>query len=202
MKIKLTVVFVACLFVQTTFAQEDDYMQKITQKACECVSDLSGTENISSEELGLCMLGEAVKYKEQLLRDHNINMMNIDMEGEELGRLIGLRMISECPDVMMKMVAMGEDDTEEFEETLYVAEGKIKAISKEEFIVFSLKTDDGRTSKFYWLTFIQSDTDLQNNYEKLKGKKVTIEYDIYEFYDTKLQDYRNYNIIESINTVE
>ncbi|MBQ0768867.1 MAG: hypothetical protein KBT58_06215 [Bizionia sp.] len=202
MKIKLTVVFVACLFFQTTFAQEDDYMQKITQKACECVSDLSGTENISSEELGLCMLGEAVKYKEQLLRDHNINMMNIDMEGEELGRLIGLRMISECPDVMMKMVAMGEDDTEEFEETLYVAEGKIKAISKEEFIVFSLKTDDGRTSKFYWLTFIQSDTDLQNNYEKLKGKKVTIEYDIYEFYDTKLQDYRNYNIIESINTVE
>lgn len=202
MKIKLTLILVACLLIQTTYAQEDDYMQKITQKACECVANLSETENISNEELGLCMLGEAVKYKEQLLRDHNINMMNIDIEGEELGRLIGLRMISQCPDVMMKMVEMTEDDSEEFEETLYIAEGKIKAISKDEFIVFSLKTEDGRTSKFYWLTFIQSDTDLQNDYEKLKGKKVVIEYDIYEFYDTKLKDYRNYNIIESINTVE
>lgn len=202
MKTKLFALLLICLFVQTTFAQEDDYMQKITQKACECISELSNEENVTKEQLGLCMLGEAVKYKEQLLRDHNINMMNIDMEGEELGRVIGLQMISECPDIMISLAALTDDDSEEVETPLFMAEGTIKAITKDEFIVFSLKTEDGRTSKFYWLTFIKSDTDLQNDYEKLKGKKVSIEYDIYEFYDTKLEDYRNYNIIEAINTVE
>lgn len=202
MKTKLFALLLLCLFVQTTFAQEDDYMQKITQKACECISELSNEENVTKEQLGLCMLGEAVKYKEQLLRDHNINMMNIDMEGEELGRVIGLQMISECPDIMISLAALTDDDSEEVETPLFMAEGTIKAITKDEFIVFSLKTEDGRTSKFYWLTFIKSDTDLQNDYEKLKGKKVSIEYDIYEFYDTKLEDYRNYNIIEAINTVE
>lgn len=202
MKTKLFALLLICLFVQTTFAQQDDYMQKITQKACECISELSNEENVTKEQLGLCMLGEAVKYKEQLLRDHNINMMNIDMEGEELGRVIGLQMISECPDIMISLAALTDDDSEEVETPLFMAEGTIKAITKDEFIVFSLKTEDGRTSKFYWLTFIKSDTDLQNDYEKLKGKKVSIEYDIYEFYDTKLEDYRNYNIIEAINTVE
>ncbi|SEA01445.1 hypothetical protein [Bizionia paragorgiae] len=200
MKTKVLLILLTVLFVQNSFAQEDDYMLKITKKACECLSELKDTENITTERLGLCMLAEAGKYKDELLRDYNIDMMNIDETGEELGRLIGLKMITVCPEVMMSLADIKDED--DYEETLYSAQGKVRSITKEDFIVFSIKTEDGRTTKFHWLTFIQSDFDLQNNYESLKGKTIDLEYDIYEFYDAKLGDYRNYNIIESITIVD
>lgn len=176
-------------------------MDKVVQQACSCVSELEEPEDINELNLGLCIIQEAIKYQEEIKRDYGIDMANIDQEGEELGRIVGMKMLNTCPEEITRIVAASydEEDTSASEDSVT---GEIKAVGQGDFIFFSVTDSEGRTSKFYWLTFVQSDYDLQNNHEQLVGKRVTIGYTVYEFYDRNLGEYRNYNLIDSISVLE
>lgn len=182
---------------------QNNYMDDLVEKSCQCVSELGEEEEINNMNLGLCIINEAVKYQDELMRDYNINMANIDVEGEELGRIVALEMLTKCPEQIKRIIAASEEaENEEAGASLEYAEGEIKAISRGEFIHFTITTTDGKTSKFYWLTFIQSNNDLQNEFEHFVEKKVSISYSIVELYDPNLGEYRNYNLIESLNRIE
>lgn len=180
-------------------------MDTIVEQACSCVSAIGEEEELNSTNLGLCILNEAVKFKEELLRDHNINMANIDVEGEALGRLVALEMLSICPDQLKRMVNAGQNDREanDAEETTsYSLTGQVKSIQKSDFISFSITSDEGRTSKFYWLTFIEGNFDIQEEYNSLEGKKVEVTYSEIELYDPKIGEYRTFNVIDSLTILE
>ena len=196
-------IITALIFLQSiVLYSQNNYMDNIAEKSCECVSEITESKNLLGTEFGLCMINEATKYKDELLQDHNINMDNIDVDGEELGRIIALEMFTKCPEQMKRIaIASSENESEEKESYLSI-EGNIKSVIKNEFIIFSLITSDNKTIKFYWLTFIQSDNDLQNEYKSFEGKNVIIEYSNIELYDHKMSEYRNYNLIESLNIVD
>jgi hypothetical protein len=190
----------ALIFLQSiVIYSQNNYMDNISEKSCECISQITEGKNLLGTELGLCIINEATKYKDELLRDHNINMDNIDVEGEVLGKIIALEMFTKCPEQMKRIAIANDDNNSEKKESYLSIEGNIKSVFKNEFIIFSLITSDNKTSKFYWLTFIQSDNDLQNEYKSFEGKNVIIEYSNIELFDHNLNEYRNYNLIESLN---
>lgn len=197
---KILILF-SIILINTHLAHsQEDYMAKIVENSCRCLAEIPTTEELSSIRIGLCMIQEANIYKEELLRDHGINMDNIDVEGERLGRLIAMEMITSCPEQIQR-IASNIDKYDEDDDSIQKIQGVIKAIDKNDFIAFSVTSDDGKTSKFYWLNFINSNKDIQNEFNSYKKKKVEIEYSIYEFYDPNLGEYRNYNVIESLNVI-
>lgn len=198
---KYHLVFTVLLLQAFAIYSQDNYLINIAEESCQCVSELPDGEDLTNVNLGLCIINEAIKYKEELLRDHDINMANIDVEGEKLGKLVALEMFARCPEQMKRIVGANVDEDNKENDDFQSMEGVIKSITLGDFIVFSITADDGKTSKFYWLTFIESDNDLQNEYENFKEKRVRLEYSIIELYDARLGEYRNYNLINSLNII-
>lgn len=200
---KKIITIICSLLVFNTYSQ--DYMEKIANQTCECLHNISDTTNKEKMylELGLCMIKVSEPYKKQLKKDHNINFDNINNEGEALGKLIGMKMATVCPDALIKLSKMDTQEASEDIKTIesYISIGKITKIDKEAFVVFSVFDNSGKSLKFYWLTEVESNIDLANNYRTLLETDVKITYIIQEYFDPKIGEYRNFNIIEKIDKV-
>jgi hypothetical protein len=192
-------ILVSLTITANVFSQ--DYMEDIALKSCECfstVSDTFSTERFSME-VGLCMIEAATPYKKQLKKDYKIDFNKIDTQGEELGRIIGVKMVSICPDAIMEMASRMNDD-KEMQSTSLIYDGYVTKIEDNQFVVFSVKDNDGKTTKFYWLTFIDIDynIELTSQYKMLVHESVKITFVQQEFFDYRIGEYRTFNIIQKI----
>lgn len=227
------VLLIALLFsVNYSFSQA--YMDSIADRSCECINELPDT--ISNDEftmrMGLCMMTSAEPYQKKLKKDFGVNFSQIadgDDDAEELGKVIGMRLISRCPDFVTKINKVmnsnymegKKNETNEYvvpQEDLSspsdvmdpeaddmleveILEGVITKIENENFVVFSLRDETGKVTKFYWLTFVEADVDLSANYQSFLDKNVEIGYVKKEFYDPKINEYRTFNVIFDIYEV-
>jgi hypothetical protein len=178
-------------------------MDDIIQKSCECLSkiDTAKTENIDIE-LGLCMISASSPYSEELKKDHNIDMAKIDQQGEDLGRLIGMKMASVCPESLMILAEKMDEKSQEKSTEANTFEGKITGINEKLFIEFVSKADNGKDTKFYWLNYVDSNIKMMLGYKTLLGKYVKITYSSEEFFDPTIEDYRNYNVILTLDQID
>src|SRR5688572_19861396 len=98
----LVISFLTLLFNKTL---SQDYMDVIAKKSCECLGEISDTLRTDqyNMELGICMIEAAMPYKKQIKKNHDIDLDKIDTEGEKLGRIIGLKMASVCPNALVKI---------------------------------------------------------------------------------------------------
>lgn len=201
---KKTIFLIALLFtINISFSQ--GYMDEITNKACECIETVSDTLETQRRqmELGFCIINAAVPYKKKIKKDYNIDFKNIDTQGEELGRIIGLRMISICPDALMKLVDEANPNEEvDYDNSTNIVEGHIIKITDNKFVEFSIKEESGKISKYYWFTFIESTTEMSSEYKKLADKNVQIIYTSQEFFDARIGEYRTFNIIKEIEIID
>lgn len=204
MKIKHALLFTLLLTI-SNFSFAQNYMDKIAETTCECFDKLPDTLSIEQYKmkLGLCLLEAASPYQKQLKKDYKINFDKIETQGEELGRIIGLKMATTCPDALLKLMGKaGEISDSEEETSENVVTGQITQISDDSFVIFSVKDEKGKISKFYWFTFIESNVELSNIYKTLTDKKVFITFTTQEFFDTKLGEYRNFKIIQKLDVIE
>lgn len=170
-----------------------NYIDIITEKSCACLDNIS--ENIKTDELhlklGICMLEAAEPYKKQLQAEYGIDLNKSDDSGEKLGRMVGLKMATKCPNALLKIAGKSNED----ENTEKSAKGVVTKIDTEGFVSFSIKDENGKTAKFYWLTFIESGAELPAKYKSYLGKSVYITYNNQEFFDPKIEEYRPFSII-------
>ena len=179
-------------------------MEDIANKTCECIDNVSDTvsTDMFNMEIGLCMMDAASPYKKQLKKEYDIDFDKIDAEqGEELGRVIGLKMASVCPEGLMKMVNRVEQE-ELVEISGNVVTGQVTAVSDDKFVEFSVRDELGKVSKYYWLTFIESDIEMSTEYKTLKDKSVQVHFIEKEFFDARIGEYRTFNIIEKLIVIE
>lgn len=184
-------------------ANAQAYMDEIAQKSCGCLETIADT--VSQDRynmlLGLCMIEAAAPHKKQLKKDYGIDFEKIDEQAEQLGQLIGIKMMGFCPEALVEIAAR----TNEIEEVEYyiseVYEGFVTNIDTESFVVFSVKNDMGKITKFYWLYFADSNLELESGYRTLMDKNVRINYTSEEFFDPRISEYRMVNIIESIDII-
>ncbi|MGY6648713.1 hypothetical protein [Wenyingzhuangia sp. IMCC45574] len=204
---KKTILFsIFILIVNQSFSQK--YMEKIAKKSCECIEKIpaGATNEEATTSLGLCMIESAGPYQKQLKKDFDIDLFEDD-GAEKLGTQIALKMAGTCPTLLMKMVDMVGDDEKEEEENIKTeaavaaeeVSGTITKVENGQFVVFSLRADNSRQDKFYWLTFVKSNIDIMSDYETLVGKKVTVFYKTEDFFDARINDYRNIKVITEIS---
>lgn len=200
MKIKI---FIAVLIVTTNVSFSQDYIDDIALKACECVNTLPDTLEPErfNMDFGFCIINAASPYKKQLKEDYEIDFNKIEMHGEELGRVIVYRMTSVCPDALMIMANKGkEKENNNISENIF--EGQVTDIIDDKFVEFSIRDEVGKISKFYWFTFIESNTDLSIDYKTLIDKFVEVTFISQEYFDATIGEYRTFYIIQKLNIIK
>ncbi|MGC3943128.1 MAG: hypothetical protein QM762_01090 [Chryseolinea sp.] len=75
-------------------------------------------------------------------------------------------------------------------------------IENDIFVIFSLKDETGKISRFHWLSFVESQDDLTSSYSSILGKSLRINYESQEFFDPKLSEYRQFSIIKKITVLD
>ncbi len=207
LKNSLFFALLSALSFSVSAQEEGDYMDKIAQGACDCMSEIPEDENAERYQmkLGLCFLEPATKYAEEIKRDYGIDLTRMDNfgadEGEKLGQVVGLRMLNFCPEILMELAELEQLDDEEEANTPTVKafEGSITEIETEVVVVFTAKDSRGKSEKFYWMGFVESNVeDLANTYEKLKKKEVQLEYVEQEIFDPRIGEYRNVKVITGL----
>lgn len=205
MKYLYTILIVAFVSVNG-FSQA--YMEKVAEKTCECAESIP--DSLSGEKyamrLGVCMIDAALPYKKQIKKDFDIDLNDIGTSAEQLGQVVGLKMASFCPATLLNITnrVNGTDNTSDDEmvsDDEKMIKGNITKVNDEFFVFFTIKQDDGKSRKYYWLSDIESKMDLENEFSLLVGKYVELSYNAYEFFDPKIQDYRQYNVITSMNEI-
>ncbi|WP_196894620.1 hypothetical protein [Aureivirga marina] len=209
MKQKITLI----LFLIASFSGfSQDYMKEITNETCKCIENLD--EEVSREkltmELGLCMMQNALKYKAELEKDYGIDLTgasNLEKEGEKLGQVIAIELMSSCPKAVELFTKLAASELEEeaiaseaaVENSILETSGKVLKVEKGSFIYYTVKEDNGKTSKFYWLTFVENDLDLESNEKNILKKNVIITYEKVELFDPRIKEYKEFNVINSVS---
>ena len=62
-----------------------------------------------------------------------------------------------------------------------------------------IKNNEGKTNKFYWLTRVDTDFDLELEYKMLKDKEVYVRFMTQEIFDPRINEYRSYNVLLELN---
>lgn len=191
------------LFFSISKGFSQDYMDKIVEKSCDCVNKIPDSLETEKKtlQLGLCLIEAALPYSKQIKKDHKIDLEKLDEHGEQLGQIIALRMMGVCPDALIMISEAASANTPKEEEGEKSIEGTISRIEDDYFVTYHVKDNAGKITKFYWLTFIESNRDMITQYKSLTGKKVTIIYKNMEFFDPKIGEYRSYQVISKIEVV-
>lgn len=177
-------------------------MTKIAEKTCDCLKHVPDTLTKDGlyMQLGLCMMSASEPYKKQIKKDHNINMDKLDeADGEKLGQVVGLKMATVCPNELIaftQRAEVGKSTPPDSEKSKFT--GKVIKIDEDMFIAFTLKDEEGRALKFYWLSFISSDFEMVTKYKTLMSRSIKISYTQRELFDAKIGEYRQFNIIDKL----
>jgi hypothetical protein len=188
-----TVIAVLLLGMAAT-AHAEDFMDAAAKTACECLSNQAPVQDSKEAKMraGICIMTALVPHKEKLRAEMGVDL-DRNVDGREIGELMGMRIAQHCPERLVKLSRAA--DPEKSAETI---EGVVTRVEKEPFVVFTVRDEDGHTLKVWWLQSVNSSMDLVNDYESLKGRKVKLTYEARDFFDPKVNDYRKFNVVTRI----
>ena len=194
---KIFLLFSSFFISLHSFSQ--DYLEAIANSACECSDSIpkGGTLEVLQMRFGLCIVDASTPYKMELFRDHDIDLSKIseNNHGEQLGMLVALKMGIACPELLASLVADDDSDEEAYEEMYFEARGTVFSIAEEPFVCFTIKDEEGRKQKFYWLSYVDSEMNLETTFQSLLGREIYLEYVVQEVFDPRIKEYRNINIL-------
>jgi hypothetical protein len=210
MKYIISFVFFFLSAVVTVSAQ--DAVDIIAAKTCSCLKNMDTTATVEEIEakMGICLITEAAPYQKELKKKNNIDMGNLDANtGKALGKLIGIKMLSKCPDQMLRLAGSVGDDKKSSAATSTTTTttvtgsmtGTLSDIVTNQFVSITIKKSNGPEQKFLWLEYFEG-ADLLRNPSDIKGKIVEIKYKEKQFYNPSIKDYMNYKVITDLIIME
>ena len=207
---KLIILFFS-IFSLFSYSQ-DDFKEKIAQDACKCIGEIKlekKSKEMMQMQLGLCFIKVSTPYKEQIKKEYGIDLskdITNDEKMGELGEKLGILMVSECADTFINFVDQSgfadeyAQESSAQENSAEFMNGEITKIEKDAFVIFYLKGDNGILTRFYWISNVDSNIELEKKYQDLVGKKVNITYYSADIFDHKINDYRKVNILSMLKT--
>jgi len=179
-----------------------DFLDKITDSCCHCMQYIDTSQSLENIQMqaGLCMFKYAAPYKKEFKKKYNIDLDDASTESKvEFGKLIGMRMVTACPDMIMLLTKGSNNSgsaakTEEPDNYLV---GKITEVQKGQFLTLVIQDVSGRTQKLLWLQYFHN-SELLKNMDKLKAAEMKFYYHEVEFYNPQLDDYMKYKVITDL----
>ena len=200
-----TLTFSLLFFLALTGLQaqtlEEDYAT-VSEFCCNCMDKkMAADENINMEmALGLCMVG-AVSADPDMSNRIGLDFANpASMEG--IGEQVGMRMLTTCPTVMLKLI---EESGAMEKASSTVAHGPCRSClaggqnrvgaGRALATALTVITTGGDRLNLVWLTSFPGDEALIENWGKLKGKQVRIDYREEMVFSSSLRQYVKRRVI-------
>ena len=190
-----TLLLLIAMTIGNNAAIAQDYMVSAVKRTCGCVEKISPmmAQDRVNVQMGLCILQSfGSEDKEKFLKDFGLDFNNSPRDGEKIGALVGTHMASQCPETLANVAMMtkaGSGGT---------ARGVVTRVDTQGFVIFSIKEDNGNSSRFIWLHPFSSTMDLPNTYQGLVGKTVEVRFETKDIFDPKIGEYRPFKIITGL----
>jgi hypothetical protein len=177
-----------------TTASAQDIKDQLASEACECIGK-KDVDNMDAEDLqmqlSLCLM-EAVGNNQAAFEKEYGTLDPSNQEAlQQMGQDIGMRMVTKCPQYMMKLASQAPGQQQMAPAPSKVQAklaGTIKSVEGDEVGVVTIAEASGRTHRLLWLDFFSGSDKLQDTKQAV-GKKVTVQYEEIEAYSPKAQEY-------------
>ena len=187
--------------ISSIFSFSQDYIEEIAKISCECGDTIPRDQTVEAIKMrfGFCIIDASAPYETELLRDYDIDLSKINEgdHGKRLGMIVAMKMAVICSEMLTSLVA--DYDDEVYEEGYFEANGTVSSIEEEPFVCFTIKDEAGRKQKFYWLSYVESEMNLEKTFQSLIGREVYFEYVVQDIFDARIKEYRNINILVNID---
>lgn len=182
-------------------AQSDEVYDKIGQETCSCLEskNIDLKNNLDGEKLtmmlGLCMIESYNKHKMELPEKERAALD--DNDGMKLlGEKVAMKMVDKCPDFIIAIGQLPDDEEDAAAATEIKIEGKVTAIETKQFVTIKLKDKNGRTHSLLLLDYF--DTASLFTEGKIKsGTELLVGYSDVELYDPEAKDFKYFKVITS-----
>lgn len=186
------------LLAITSGLSAQDVLDKIARESCDCLNALDRTTmkgDALQMQLGLCMMKAAAPYEKELRKQHKVDMARLDSDtGERLGELVGMRLVSVCPD-FLAMISEMQEETEPATPDAPVTSvnGTVTGLRDRQFSTVLVKDVSGRTVELMRLEHFPNADMLAGT--AATGLSATFFYTMRELYDPVAGTYRSTNVL-------
>ena len=179
----------------TSFSQ--NVKDKIAKETCDCTSKLD-LEGLNSSDLelkfGLCMLEAYNNHINEFAENEKLNFEN-NTQMEKFGEEIALKMLTFCPDVILKL-GQGYEGEETVNSDQFI-EGQFSGTKSETFFYVVLKESSGKTTKLALLDYFDNAYLITDKLLK-SNQKVKITYYEAKLFESKSNSFIAIKIITNI----
>jgi hypothetical protein len=164
---------------------QDSY-DEVAQLTCACAKKKNMAAMPKQETqtaLGLCIF-DAINEYEASGKKLNLNIGD-QTAMQAFGTEVGKRMVSRCPELMMKLVQTETTETA----VLTEISGTVSRVECGELCQIVLKEPSGREYKMLWIHYFKGSDAYLANPQKLVARKLKVKYKEVEYYSSKLREY-------------
>ena len=192
---KKNLLFVFLLATINTCLAED-FLDSVAKRTCTCLDNVPAANlspDDSKAQMGVCIIGSTTpQEREQFKKDFALDFNQLDKNGTRIGEIIGGRVLTTCPASIQRVMSIDNKNA------VSTVTGVITKIEQDFPVVFSLKDNQGKVIKLYWVDPVESEQDLPNSYSNLIGKTVEVKYKNKDMFDPKIGEYRQFKVISKI----
>ncbi len=184
-----------------------DVLDKVAEGSCSCVKqiDRSLKGDDLETQLGLCIVQQFSQHNDELKRQYHVTVDDLGTsKGKKLAEQVGVKMVSKCPDEMVRIVANskaseGDGQAAAAGSTTGSFDGaSVNDIIQGQYATVLVRDGSGREQKLLWLEYFDGSDLLKDGASAVKGKKFKIDYVEKEIYNPTLRDYVKTKVITRV----
>lgn len=182
------------------------YVEAMGKRTCDCIGKIDqGSGNLRGEklkmQLGLCMLQSITPDDvPKLKRDYNFTPAKMaEAEGAQFGRVLGMQMATQCPQMLMRAAEDMEGDKQAISEGS--GQGVVQRVETTGVVTITLRESNGSTQRYTWLFPASGNADLPGSYANLVGQSLRVRYEARELFDPRIGEFRKVRVITQADRV-
>lgn len=191
-------------------AMAQEVLDVIASETCECTSTMDTTLTTEARNLalGICMLQSAEPYRKELKKKYKIDLDHVERDAEDLGRLVGFRMASKCPELFARIIRQNASlSTDEpppapsrsseiiRKFTVQQTPGKLASVRSGQFLTLVVLAEDGRTLDLLLLGQAENVANLLRRPDQGRGATGIWSYAADELFDPLSRTFRPFYVI-------
>lgn len=207
-KIKLSLFLM--FFSTAVFAQiSDAVLDSIANQTCLCLKEKNNNTTTDRKKfqmiVGLCIIESYRKNENLVAEKDRVSISDSDGLGK-IGELVGMKMVLYCPDFILKLSEMSDEESNSNEENttkksiFNPIEGVLLDIKTEQFVTFVFKDNKSKIHTILLLDYFDTAHLFRENQIK-KNDKIRINYIEHEMYDPQIKDFRNFKVMDYLEKI-
>lgn len=196
---KFIPLFALVLSASQLFGQ--DLLDEMANTTCSCLESKNLSDNYEKLkfEAGMCILSYYQEHSGAVNEYFGITEFNAET-GRVIGEKLGARMVTICPELVMKLGQSKIDAEVDDEGPLtYTISGKVTKVEGTDLITYHIKADDGKTYKVVWYRNFEGSETLVDDPKVILNKNVTVTVEDVECYIPKAKGYYSVREIRKLN---